>query len=159
MWNYVKTGAVSNKISVEEIENVELTIFEGGTYTLPATVKVSYNKGVVDESVIWDESDVASINPSKTGTYVVNGKVTFSKTVDDGEYAGMAEAPVTYQITVKPQNLITDAQDAGFEKGDNFTVGEAASLRSRQRMTLMQELAVCTGIMPQHRREPLPIIR
>ena len=125
VWNYVKTGAISNKVSVLGIENAEQTITSGGTYALPGTVKVTYNKETVDEIVSWNESDIAAIKVNVPGTYVVNGTVAFSKIVDDGEYAGMTEAAVTYQLTVKPQNLITDAADAGFEKGDNFTIGGA----------------------------------
>lgn len=125
VWEYVKTGATSNTISIEAIQNIEDSIEAGGVYDLPATVSVTYNKGTVDEAVIWNAEDVAKIDTSKPGVYVVNGEVSLSKNVNTGDYADASSAAVTYTLTVKEKNLITDKDAAGFEYGDVFvTEGE-----------------------------------
>ena len=122
VWNYVKTGAVSKTISVDKIEALQEAVEIGGEYQLPETVNVTYNKGSEKEAVKWSEEDVAKIDNSKAGIYVVNGTVTFSKEVNSGDYAGQTSAPVTYTLTVKEKNLITDKDAAGFEKGTDFLI-------------------------------------
>ncbi len=122
VWNYVKTGAISKYTSVESIENPTETINASATFTLPETVTVTYNSGTVDETVAWNTTEAAAINTAVSGTYTVSGTVTFSKTINQGTYNGKTTADVTYTLTVKQPNLITDADDAGFEKGDNFTI-------------------------------------
>lgn len=119
VWKYVKTGAVSNVTTVEAIASVEETIEAGGTYTLPDKVKVTYSNGEVDETVVWNQSDVSAIKFNTAGTYVVNGTVTFSKTINGGDYADKTTANVTCTLTVKAPNLIGD--DWSFANGkDNF---------------------------------------
>lgn len=123
VWEYVKTGAVSNVISVDGITNPSGTVYEGENCTLPDTVSVSYNTGNVDESVTWAAQALEKIDTKAAGTtYIVSGTVHFSKEVTSGQYKGKTSAPVTYTLKVNPKNLITDADDAGFEKGNNFTV-------------------------------------
>lgn len=128
VWDYVKTGAVSNKISVELVETISETIEKNGSYTLPETINVSYSDGTtVAESVTWNEEDAANVNPALPGTYVVRGTVTFSKEVTAGNYEGFTEAETSYTLTVKGKeetNLITDADAAGFENGENFTTSK-----------------------------------
>ena len=123
VWNYVKTGAVSKYTSVEEIVNPEENIESNGTYTLPETVAVTYNKGDVEESVVWNTEDVEKINTTIPGTYKVNGTVTFSTEVNSGAYVGQTTASVVYTLIVKQPNLITDAASAGFENGADYTIG------------------------------------
>jgi arabinogalactan endo-1,4-beta-galactosidase len=119
VWKYVRTGAYTNNVSVEEIASAEETIEEDGDYTLPDTLTVTYNNGTAEESVSWEEADVAKIDISVVGTYVVNGTVQFSKVVDDGTYSGQTGAAVTYTLTVKAKNLI--GADWSFENGgSNF---------------------------------------
>ncbi len=122
VWNYVKTGAVSNNVSVDSIQSYSDEIWVNGTYTLPDKVTVTYNTGAVDEDVNWDSEDVDKIDTSKPGTYVVNGKVSFSKEINSGTYSGMTEADVTYTLTVKEANLITDSNAAGFETADSYDI-------------------------------------
>jgi arabinogalactan endo-1,4-beta-galactosidase len=117
IWSLVKTGAVSRYTSVESIASGEETIEAGGSYALPETVTVTYNKGEVAEKVSWNEADVKKIDTETIGTYVVNGTVTFSKAVNDGDYSGKESAQVTYTLTVKAKNLIGD--DWSFENGGN----------------------------------------
>lgn len=120
VWKYVRTGAVSVHTEVESISSVEETIETGGTYTLPNTIKVTYNSGAVDETVTWNEADKNAIRADQAGTYVVNGTVAFSKAVDQGTYTGQTSASVTYTLTVKAPNLI--GADSSFENGSsNFT--------------------------------------
>ena len=122
VWNYVKTGAVSKYVSVEAIENPEVTVNAGATVTFPETVTVSYNSGDVEESVVWNAEDVEAIDTAVPGTYKVNGTVTFSKEVNQGSYKDQTTAAVVFTVVVKQVNLLSDESDAGFEKGANFTV-------------------------------------
>lgn len=125
VWEYVKTGAVSNKISAETIESVSETIEKNGTYTLPDTINVSYSDGTtVAEPVEWNTDDIAAVNTALPGSYVIRGTVTFSKEITGGNYEGFTQAETTYTLTVKGKeesNLITDADAAGFESGEDFT--------------------------------------
>ena len=122
VWNYVKTGAVSRYVAVEAIENPETTINAGAEITLPETVTVSYNSGDVEESVVWNTEEVAAINTAVPGTYKVNGTVTLSKEVNQGDYKDQTIVAVVYTVVVKQVNLLSDAADAGFENGANFTI-------------------------------------
>lgn len=122
VWNAVKTGMYTTKVSVDGVADAELTVEQNGTYTLPETVTVSYNTGDVNEAVVWDEEDVTAIDVSKTGTYTVSGTVSFSQEVTLGTYKGLTSAETTCTITVTAPNLITDADDASFENAaDSFT--------------------------------------
>lgn len=122
VWNYVKTGAVSKYVVVEAIENPEVAINTGATFTLPETVTVSYNSGDVEETVVWNTEEAEAIDTTVPGTYKVNGTVTFSKEVNQGTYADQTTAAVVYTVVVKQVNLLTDANDTGFESGANFTI-------------------------------------
>ena len=123
VWNYVKTGAVSRYVSVESITNPEETIDANAAFTLPETVVVTYNSGEADETVAWNEEEVAAIDTAVSGVYTVSGTVTFSKEINQGAFSGMTSAEVIYTLTVKQPNLVTDANDAGFESGVNYTIG------------------------------------
>ena len=123
VWNYVKTGAVSRYVSVESVTNPEETIDANAAFTLPETVVVTYNSGEMDETVAWNEEEVAAIDTAVSGVYTVSGTVTFSKEINQGAFSGMTSAEVIYTLTVKQPNLVTDANDAGFESGVNYTIG------------------------------------
>lgn len=124
VWEYVKTGAISNLVSVDDITNPEETIYQGESYRLPSTVSVAYSTGTIAESVTWAASASKKIDANAAGTtYIVSGTVHFSKAVTSGQYKGKTSAPVTYTLKVNAKNLIEDAEDAGFEKGGNFTIG------------------------------------
>lgn len=123
VWNYVKTGAVSRYVSVESVTNPEETIDANAAFTLPETVVVTYNSGEMDEAVAWNEEEAAAIDTAVSGVYTVSGTVTFSKEINQGAFSGMTSAEVVYTLTVKQPNLITDANDAGFESGANYTIG------------------------------------
>lgn len=125
VWEYVKTGAVSNKLSAETIESVSEEIEKNGTYTLPDTIDVSYSDGTITaESVEWNTDDIAAVDTALPGTYVIRGTVTFSKEITGGNYEGFTQAETTYTLTVKGEeesNLITDADASGFEDAEAFT--------------------------------------
>ncbi len=122
VWEYVKTGAVSKYVSVESIETAVGEATVGGSYTLPETINVVYNKGAAKEKVEWNKDDIEIVDTAKTGTKLIRGTVTFSEEINDGRYAGKETGETVYILTIEDANLITDAEDAGFEKGDNFTV-------------------------------------
>ena len=122
VWQYVRTGAVSNQVSVSEVTALQQSVEANGTYTLPDTVLVKYNKGNVEESVVWNQADIQAIDLSKAGTYVVHGTVTLSLEVTTGDYQGQTTAETTFTLTVKAPNLITNPDVAGVERGDLFTV-------------------------------------
>ena len=128
VWEYVKTGAVSNAVTVDDISNPAETVEQDGSYTLPNTVSVTYSTGAVDESVTWAASAAEKIDTGNVCTYIVSGKVNFSKTITSGEYKGKTSASVTYTLNVKPKNLIPDKEAAGFESADaaaKYTVDAA----------------------------------
>lgn len=118
VWNYVKTGAKVTKIGVEDIETVNVTAEAGKEIELPKTVNVTYNTEKVEENVVWNTE---GIDFSKAGTYTVEGTVKFSKKIERGAYKDKTSGTTKCTVVIKQQNLITDADDAGFEKADNFT--------------------------------------
>lgn len=125
VWNYVKTGATADGVFLNSVgtdEELNQTIKIGEQYSMPENVTVNYSNGDKAEAVVWNSGDIAKINASKAGEYKVSGIVTFTENVTLGVHAGKTKMPVTYTLTVKEANLIADAEDAGFEKGTNFTI-------------------------------------
>lgn len=118
VWNYVKTGAKVTKIGVEDIETANVTAEAGKELELPKTVNVTYNNEKVEENVVWNTD---GIDFSKAGTYTVEGTVKFSKKIERGAYKDKTYGTTKCTVVIKQKNLITDADDAGFEKADNFT--------------------------------------
>ena len=118
VWNYVKTGAKVTKIGVEDIETADVTAEAEKEPELPKTVNVTYNTEKVAENVIWNTD---GIDFSKAGTYTVEGTVKFSRKIERGAYKDKTSGTTKCTVVIKQKNLITDADDAGFEKADNFT--------------------------------------
>lgn len=118
VWNYVKTGAKVTKIGVEDIETADVTGEAGKELELPKTVNVTYNTEKVEENVVWNTE---GIDFSKAGTYTVEGTVKFSRKIERGAYKDKTSGTTKCTVVIKQKNLITDADDAGFEKADNFT--------------------------------------
>ena len=74
VWNYVKTGAVSNLVSVEKVgDNLSDTIIAGTTYTLPETLEITYSDKKENAQITWNEADVQKTDTNTPGTYVING--------------------------------------------------------------------------------------
>ena len=123
VWNYVKTGAVSNLVSVEGFDSaLTQTITAGRDFTLPDSVEVTYSdsKTPVAEAVTWDEASVKKADMSKPGTYQISGTVSLSKEITRGAYKGKTSVDVTLQV--KYANLITNKEAVEFDSGEYFTV-------------------------------------
>ena len=128
VWNYVKTGAVSNLVSVEGFDSaLKQTITAGSDFTLPDSVEVTYSdsKTPVAEAVIWDEASVKKADLSKPGTYQIPGTVSLSKEITRGAYKGKTSVDVTLTLQVKYANLITNKEAVEFDSGEYFTVDGA----------------------------------
>ena len=125
VWNYVKTGAVSNLVSVEGFDSaLTQTITAGSDFTLPDSVEVTYSdsKTPVAEAVIWDETSVKKADLSTPGTYQISGTVSLSKEITRGTYKGKTSVDVTLTLQVKYANLITNKEAVEFDSGEYFTV-------------------------------------
>lgn len=125
VWNYVKTGAVSNLVSVEAFDSaLTQTITAGENFELPETVEVTYsdNKTPVAEAVTWKEADVKKADTSVPGTYKISGVLSLSKEVTRGAYKGNTSIEVTLTLEVKHANLITNKDAVEFDSGDYFTI-------------------------------------
>lgn len=125
VWNYVKTGAVSNLVSVEGFDSaLTQTITAGSDFTLPDSVEVTYSdsKTPVAEAVTWDEASVKKADMSKPGTYQISGTVSLSKEITRGAYKGKTSVDVTLTLQVKYANLITNKEAVEFDSGEYFTV-------------------------------------
>ena len=128
VWNYVKTGAVSNLVSVEGFDSaLTQTITAGSDFTLPDSVEVTYSdsKTPVAEAVTWDEASVKKADMSKPGTYQIPGTVSLSKEITRGAYKGKTSVDVTLTLQVKYANLITNKEAVEFDRGEYFTVDGA----------------------------------
>lgn len=125
VWNYVKTGAVSNLVSVEGFDSaLTQTITAGSDFTLPDSVEVTYSdsKTPVAEAVTWDEASVKKADLSTPGTYQISGTVSLSKEITRGAYKGKTSVDVTLTLQVKYANLITNKEAVEFDSGEYFTV-------------------------------------
>lgn len=131
VWNYVKTGSISNLVSVEKIETPSETITqkeEASSYTLPESVKVTYsnNKDAVAEKVEWNEADKSKVDATKVGTYQIRGTVELSKEITRGAYKGKTTVDVVFTLSVIKANLITNEDVANFttKAQDKFEVSD-----------------------------------
>lgn len=125
VWNYVKTGAVSNLVSVEGFDSaLTQSITAGSDFTLPDSVEVTYSdsKTPVAEAVTWDEASVKKADLSTPGTYQIFGTVSLSKEITRGAYKGKTSVDVTLTLQVKYANLITNKEAVEFDSGEYFTV-------------------------------------
>ena len=121
VWEYVKTGSITNELLVSNYEEPALNLNAGEAVTWPETIPVTYSRasiGTKDEPVVWNEEEKAAVDTAKPGTYSVSGTVALSEECTDGT----TELTVTITINVKEANLITDANTAGFENGDGWTI-------------------------------------
>lgn len=121
VWNYVKTGAVSNLVSVEKVgDNLSDTIIAGTTYTLPETLEITYSDKKENAQITWNEADVQKIDTDTPGTYVVNGTVALRNDITRGAYVGKKSADVQFILEVKEKNLFTDSDAAEFDSDENY---------------------------------------
>ena len=128
VWNYVKTGAVSNLVSVEGLgSDLTQTIIANSAFELPQTLDVTYSDDTkaVAEAITWNADDVKKIDTTKAGTYQVTGTVAFSKEITRGAYKGKTSVDVTLTLQVKQPNLITNEAAVEFDDGSVFTIDGA----------------------------------
>ena len=128
VWNYVKTGAVSNLVSVEGLgSDLTQTIIANSAFELPQTLDVTYSDETkaVAEAITWNADDVKKIDTTKAGTYQVTGTVAFSKEITRGAYKGKTSVDVTLTLQVKQPNLITNEAAVEFDDGSVFTIDGA----------------------------------
>ncbi|MFA5657723.1 MAG: glycosyl hydrolase 53 family protein, partial [Oscillospiraceae bacterium] len=105
VFNYVDTGASSGQIFVDSASEPTVTVEKGGSFTLPATVTVTYNTGTNEAlTASWDSDDISAIDTDTVGSYEVNGTVTFINGDDDNEqYAVTGYVNVVYvNILINP---------------------------------------------------------
>lgn len=121
VWNYVKTGAVSNLVSVEKVgDNLSDTIIAGTTYTLPETLEITYSDKTENAQITWKEADVQKIDTNTPGIYVVNGTVALRDDITRGAYVGKKSADVQLTLKVEEKNLFTDSEAAEFDSDENY---------------------------------------
>lgn len=121
VWNYVKTGAVSNLVSVEKVgDNLSDTIIAGTTYTLPETLEITYSDKKENAQITWNEADVQKIDTDTPGTYVVNGTVALRNDITRGAYVGKTSADVQLTLKVEEKNLFTDSEATEFDSDENY---------------------------------------
>jgi arabinogalactan endo-1,4-beta-galactosidase len=114
IYNYIRTGAVAYKaVDTVSLASTSTEIYLGDDLTIPETANVIYNDSTTEAvKVVWDTDELKAVtdanaaeNVTSIKTYTISGTVT----VDDEEY------PVTYKVTIKPENLI---ENPGFENGN-----------------------------------------
>ena len=102
VFKYLKYGSTAT-LQIDFIPDVNVTCNAGGTVELPDSVDVKYNDdSVVSSAVTWDETQIAAIDTSKSGTYEITG------TLKDGE-------KVTAHVEVILDNLV---KNPSFEEED-----------------------------------------
>lgn len=105
VFNYVKTGAVSDNNPVDEIRDIELTLPAQDEIKLPETVEAVFADGSVKQlAVEWDQARIDAISIRGAGDYTVLGTVS--------------EAPgitVTCSLSLQLDNLLLNP---GFEDED-----------------------------------------
>lgn len=118
IWQYVRTGAFTKKIILEEVKTAAVSCAVGSALTMPETVDVVYNNGTRAEPVVWNEAERIAVDTAAPGEYTVTGVVSLTQETADG-----ATQADTYAIvTVQAENLIPDADAASFEKPDGFVL-------------------------------------
>ncbi len=116
VWNYVKSGAECTDITVEKIEDAEISVDYGKVLNMPGTVNVFYNKGKKEETVTWNREDLEAVNTEEPMAYLVRGTARLSETVTSGKYAGEDTVPAVCKITVYGKNLL---ENPGFENSES----------------------------------------
>ncbi len=116
IFNYVYTGAYSNRITVDSIETPALTVIinKNMSINLPETVKVTLSDGSYQMSdVTWSQEDLQNI--TAIGTYTVNGVVSY---INEEETTELLDTTAT--VLVLPANLL---EQGDFESGiDKWTI-------------------------------------
>lgn len=123
VYQYVYTGAETNEIEIQEIDNPSVTCCLGDAISLPSQVTVKFNKGDVAKTVKWSGTP----SSKKVGTYTINGTITLNsdEVPNQGTYAGCMTIPTTFTYEVKHTNLL-NADVAGFSVADAYVTSDSA---------------------------------
>ncbi|MEK3884359.1 glycosyl hydrolase 53 family protein [Paenibacillus sp. PL2-23] len=101
VFEYVNTGAVA-ELKVDAINDISLSVTQGDTIALPATVAVTYNDGTTGTAAVtWDTGDLEQAQSGGVGRYVIDG------TVDGGTVKAV--------VQITKQNLVLNPS---FENSD-----------------------------------------
>lgn len=105
-FKYLSVGTICDP-RIDYVPNVVVECTVGKDLELPETVPAIFNNRTLNSNVLvtWDEEDVANVDTSSDGEFIIDGMVMGL----DGE-----EIPVTGMLTVGYVNL---AQNASFEYG------------------------------------------
>lgn len=118
---YTMSGTKVDEVAIESIslDKTSITIAEGSSYTLVATINPSDS---TDKTIIWssDNEDVATVKDGKV-TAISAGTATITASTADGEHTATCKVTVTKQGTTQ-DNGDTDSTIA------NGKLPEAGSL-------------------------------
>ena len=113
VYKYMSTGSRQAAVTANAVESVSIEVYDSSDLTnsvinaLPTSVNVTLSDmSTVTDSVTWNTSDINKI--TGVGTYTVKGSL--------GTYSSFT---TSCTVTVKPQNLLTNADDPSFENGGN----------------------------------------
>ena len=113
VYKYMSTGSRQAAVTANAVESVSIEVYDSSDLTnsvinaLPTSVNVTLSDmSTVTDSVTWNTSDINKI--TGVGTYTVKGTL--------GTYSSFT---TSCTVTVKPQNLLTNAEDPSFENGGN----------------------------------------
>ena len=97
VFKYLKYGTTCEP-AVDFVKDIEITVNAGGELKMPATVPAIYNNRALstDVPVKWDAAQVAAIDTSKGGRYMIDGSL------DDG-------TAVTCKVSIPYSNLLVNA--------------------------------------------------
>lgn len=113
VYKYMSTGSRQAAVTANAVESVSIEVYDSSDLTnsvinaLPTSVNVTLSDmSTVTDSVTWNTSDINKI--TGVGTYTVKGAL--------GTYSSFT---TSCTVTVKPQNILTNAEDPSFENGGN----------------------------------------
>lgn len=113
VYKYMSTGSRQAAVTANAVESVSIEVYDSSDLTnsvinaLPTSVNMTLSDmSTVTDSVTWNTSDINKI--TGVGTYTVKGTL--------GTYSSFT---TSCTVTVKPQNLLTNAEDPSFENGGN----------------------------------------
>lgn len=128
---YTTEGSMEEDILVTSIElNIsELTLPEGSSYTLNATVRPD---NATDKSLTWtsDNEEVATVDDNGKVTAVSEGTATITVTSKDGEIKDTCEVTVTERVVIDNPDK-DDEEDAGSIYDDSIAEGKIPQTGSK----------------------------
>ncbi len=111
VYKYMSTGSKQSEITANYVNPTSVSVYYSDALknavvnALPADVEVVLSDmSTVSDSVVWSEADINKI--TGIGTYTVRGTL--------GTYDGLIP---TCTVNVKPENMLTNAEDPSFENG------------------------------------------